>query len=124
MRRSLGDKMAFRATRSSAGAGGRGARLRISGADGPHALSAIAQQVQHGEGAKLPVERNRVGPPVGLQLPTLPGVVSHEPALVGAMWGPQRPTTEPRAALGRPATEADTASHMRADVTPTRWAST
>jgi hypothetical protein len=39
----------------------------ISGADGIDVLSAIAQQVQHGEVAKLLVELNPVGPHVGVQ---------------------------------------------------------
>jgi len=41
----------------------------ISGGDGIHVLSAIAQQVQHGEVAKLLVELNRVGLHVGVQFP-------------------------------------------------------
>jgi hypothetical protein len=69
MRRGLGDEMAFRAMRSSASPGDGVCVCGISGADGMHILSAIAQQVQHGEVAELLIELNRVGSHVGVQFP-------------------------------------------------------
>lgn len=67
MRRGLGDGMAFRVMRSSASPGDGVCVCGISGADGIHVLSAVAQQVQRGEVAKLLVELNRVGSHVGVQ---------------------------------------------------------
>jgi hypothetical protein len=68
MRRGLGDGMAFRVMRSSASPGDGVCVCGISGAAEIHVLSAIAQQVQRGEAAKLLVELNR-GPRVGVQFP-------------------------------------------------------
>jgi hypothetical protein len=72
MRRGHGDGMAFRVMRSSASPEDGVCVCGISGADGIHVLSAIAQQVQHGEVAKLLVELNRVCPHAGVQFPRCP----------------------------------------------------